>query len=109
MAHSKFSPSASSRWLVCPASIRLSEGIEDTGGAAAQRGTEIHAQAEAMLLGLPEPHPEHFESAIGFVEAVLGLVADGEALLVEERLSFDKYAPDGFGTADVVILPEGLA
>lgn len=103
--HSKFSPSAASRWLACPASIRLSAGIEDTAGPAAQLGTEIHSQAEAMLTGAPEPHPEHFDAAIGFVEAVRGLLADGETLLVEQRLHFDHYAPDGFGTADVVILP----
>lgn len=104
MAHSKFSPSASGRWLVCPASIRLSEGIEDTGGAAAQRGTEIHAQAEAMLLGLPEPHPEHYDVAAGYVKYVRQVAAGGE-LLIERRVHFDAWAPGGFGTADAIVLP----
>ena len=106
-AHSKFSPSAASRWLACPASIRLSDGIESSAGAAAQLGTEIHAQAEAMLTGAPWPHPEHHDLALEFVDAVRALVGPGDTLLVEQLLWFDDYAPDGFGTADVVILPGG--
>lgn len=104
-AHSKFSPSAAARWLACPASIRLSEDIEDSAGPAAVLGTEIHAQAEAMLTDAPEPHPEHRDIALEFVDAVRALVWPRDTLLVEQLLWFDDYAPDGFGTADVVILP----
>jgi hypothetical protein len=40
-------PSASSRWIACPASARLSQGIpESPSGEAAQAGTAIHALAE---------------------------------------------------------------
>ena len=41
-------PSASSRWIACPASIRLSEGIPyEPSGEAAQIGTAIHALSES--------------------------------------------------------------
>jgi len=40
-------PSAASRWIACPASVRLSQGIEqEPAGEAAQIGTAIHALAE---------------------------------------------------------------
>jgi len=40
-------PSASSRWIACPASVKLSEQVPDRpSGEAAQIGTAIHALAE---------------------------------------------------------------
>jgi len=40
-------PSAASRWIACPASVKLSVGIpEQPSGEAAQIGTAIHALAE---------------------------------------------------------------
>lgn len=108
-AHSKFSPSASNTWLRCPASIRLSDGIEDTAGADAIRGTEIHATAEAILCGNPVPHPEHTDEAQPYVDYVRGLTGPGDKLLVEQVLPLAPYAPDGWGTADAVILSDGVA
>jgi hypothetical protein len=105
MTHSIFSPSGASRWMACPASIRLSADLPDTTTEAAERGSEIHLTAEQMLLGLPITHPEHEEYASQYVDFVCSLVGEGDVLLIEERLHFDEYAPGGFGTADVVILP----
>jgi hypothetical protein len=93
--------------MACPASIRLSADLPDTTNEAAERGTEIHKQAEAMILGLPEPHPEHYEYAANYVDFVMSKVGDGELLLVEQVLSFERWAPGGFGTADIVIVPKG--
>lgn len=42
MKHSIFSASAAHRWVACPGSIALSEGIPDTSSAAAQEGTMLH-------------------------------------------------------------------
>jgi len=40
-------PSSASRWIACPASVRLSEGVPyEPAGEAAQIGTAIHALAE---------------------------------------------------------------
>lgn len=55
-AHARFSPSASSRWLECPASVRLTEELharrpelaEDRAGEAAVLGTIVHGLAEAI-------------------------------------------------------------
>ena len=40
--HAVFSPSASHRWIRCPASIKMSEGIEDTTSVYAHEGTVCH-------------------------------------------------------------------
>lgn len=51
-AHARLSPSASLRWLGCPASIKLSEQIPERGaGAAAQAGTLMHTVIERRLHG----------------------------------------------------------
>jgi hypothetical protein len=79
--------------------------LPDTTNEAAQRGTDIHLTAEQLLLGLPIMHPEHAEYAAEYVDFVRGLVEPGDDLLIEQRLSFEEYAPGGFGTADAVIVP----
>ena len=105
--HSKFSPSGAPRWLRCPASIRLSEGFPDTTNPASQRGTDIHAQAEHILLAEdgPGPFPEHHEYAATYANYVRSLIGEDDLLYVEKSLSFRRWAPDGFGTADAVIVP----
>jgi hypothetical protein len=51
----KLRPSAASRWINCPASVKLCEGIPNSpAGEAAQIGTAIHAVAETCILtGVP--------------------------------------------------------
>lgn len=47
----KLRPSAASRWLQCPASVKLCENIPyQPAGEAAQIGTAIHAVAETCIL-----------------------------------------------------------
>lgn len=48
-AHARFSPSAAHRWVRCPASIKLSEGFNDTGSEAADEGTAAHFLASECL------------------------------------------------------------
>lgn len=44
--HARCAPSASSRWLKCPSSVKISENISDTSSFAAERGSMCHALAE---------------------------------------------------------------
>jgi hypothetical protein len=49
-------PSAASRWIACPASVKLSVGIpEQPSGEAAQIGTAIHALAELCFKAKSSP------------------------------------------------------
>ncbi len=52
MDHAKLSPSSAERWMTCPASVRLSEGIEERQGVNghAQYGSAAHKVAELCLV-----------------------------------------------------------
>lgn len=49
MAHSRFSASASERWLACPGSLALSQGLESEPSFASAEGTMLHALGEQCL------------------------------------------------------------
>lgn len=48
-AHAKLSPSGAARWLACPGSIRLAEGMPDKRSSFAAEGTAAHTLAEICL------------------------------------------------------------
>lgn len=66
--HAKLSPSAADRWMVCPGSVLLSEGIEDPSSAYADEGTAAHYLA-ATCLG-------EEKNAIDFVGGFVYLIVD---------------------------------
>jgi len=47
--HAYFAPSASPRWLACPGSLALSEGIEETTSVYAHEGTVCHEVSARCL------------------------------------------------------------
>lgn len=48
-SHAKLGASASHRWMHCPGSLRMSEGIEDKGSSYAREGTAAHELGERVL------------------------------------------------------------
>ncbi|UDL89822.1 DUF2800 domain-containing protein [Mesorhizobium sp. PAMC28654] len=50
-AHAKRSPSSAHRWMNCPGSIRMSEGLENKSSIFADEGTAAHMLAERCLRG----------------------------------------------------------
>lgn len=48
-AHARLAPSAAHRWMHCPGSVRLSEGIPNTSSAFAAEGTAAHELAAWCL------------------------------------------------------------
>ena len=51
VAHAKLSPSASKRWIACPASVSLTAEIKRTSNPSARLGTFTHLVGEKLLLG----------------------------------------------------------
>jgi hypothetical protein len=113
LAHYKYAPSSSSRWIPCPGSA----GAQSQGGDAAALGTLAHGVGEAKLSGKPLA-PEHVEAfnalsvdddlemtaAINlFVDYVRGLpvLADGGELFTERRIG-SKIILEHGGTIDVL-------
>ncbi len=124
--HAVLSASSSHRWLHCPPSIRLSEKYEDMTSSYAAEGTDAHELCEHRLkelLSLPTENPvdslsyyseEMEECANSYATYILELVESAKAncfdpiILIEQRVDFSAYVPDGFGTADCIIISDGV-
>ena len=125
-SHATLSASASHRWLMCPPSVRLSEQFPDDGGSEfAAEGTEAHELCEYKLksaLGMPAedpvPHLKRYceemeDCASGYAVHVLSLVEEVKQtcrdpkVLIEQRVDFSEWVPEGFGTADCIIVADG--
>ena len=127
-AHALLSASGSKRWLSCTPSAKLEATLpEPKRGSGAfdfsQEGTMAHSLAEAKLrhyygqIGIEEYQREeeiikatpyynddfeaHVDSYVLYVRSQIG---EGDTPLFEQRVDFSDFVPDGFGTADVVIL-----
>lgn len=118
-AHALYSASGAHRWMNCAGSMRLEAGIEDTTSTFAEEGTAAHALAETCLiknLDADQMIGEEFngftvdEIMAGFVQEYLDFVKPlGGDLYIEQRVDFSNWAPDGFGTADAVVLKDDEA
>jgi hypothetical protein len=114
MSHSFLGPSASERWINCPPSARLCEGVADEESAAAAEGTAAHALAEWKLraaLGMevgikPEcadsEMERHTDDYVSFV-----MEQHGRSVFVEQQVDFSEWVPEGFGTSDAVVITDG--
>lgn len=128
--HALLSPSASHRWLHCPAAPRLEEGIKDEGSDYAAEGTLAHAYCAMKLknfLGLPTDGEKEEIAALQekygtgemaeYTDTYATIVLEkynaaraatpDTQLLVETRLDFSDYVPEAFGTADAIIIADG--
>ena len=127
-AHALLSASGSKRWLMCTPSAKLEAILpEQKRGAGAfdfsQEGTTAHSLAEAKLrYHFGQIGTEEYENEIGTIKAtpyynddfeahvdsyvlyVRSQIGEGDTPLFEQRVDFSDWVPDGFGTADVVIL-----
>jgi len=127
-AHALLSASGSKRWLSCTPSAKLEATLPEPkrGNGAfdfSQEGTMAHSLAEAKLrhyygqIGIEEYETEYniikatpyynddFEAHVdSYVLYVRSQIGEGDTPLFEQRVDFSDWVPDGFGTADVVIL-----
>lgn len=118
--HAILSASSSNRWLECPPSARLNDLVQDTVSPYAKEGTEAHALCEHRLKEAlemestdPIPHLSMYSqemedvanSYVLFIQEIIE-GASNPQVLIEQRLDFSDFVPDGFGTGDCVILAE---
>lgn len=123
-AHAVLSASSSHRWLHCNPSARLELEFADSSSEAAAEGTAAHALAEHKLrkaLKLRSRKPiskydcdEMDEYTSDYAQFVLEQLAEARQrcsdpqVLIEQRLDFSCYVPDGFGTGDALIVADRL-
>lgn len=121
--HALLGASSSARWLVCTPSARLEAMFPDEQSPYAAEGTVAHDLAEAILRhkleGKKAPKLDDYSTEM--VEAVNRYVdiceekvneararsSDAEAM-IEARLDFSRWVPEGFGTGDMVIVADGI-
>jgi len=102
--HSKFGPSAAEKWLNCPGSIQMEEGLTETESPYAAEGHKAHELAEAVLRGkaliFSDYDPEMVDHVMGYVAYVRELGGRQE---YEQVVSYDEWIPGGYGTADAIV------
>lgn len=121
--HALLSASSSKRWLNCTPSARLEEqfGREDAGPYA-EEGTAAHALAEHKVkkcLRKRSKRPvsdyqcdEMEECTDGYASYVMEQVelakqdCKDPVVLIEQRLDYSAYVPEGFGTGDLLIVAD---
>ena len=122
--HAVLSASSSHRWLHCNPSARLELEFEDRETEAAAEGTAAHALAEhklrkALKMRSTRPVSKYDSDEMelytdGYMEFVLEAIEEARKdcpdpkVLIEQRLDFSCYVPDGFGTGDCLIVADKL-
>ena len=120
--HAVLSASASHRWLNCNPSARLELEFEDRESEAAAEGTAAHALCEHKLrkaLKMRSRKPtsqydsdEMDEYTDGYITFVLETLEEARnvctdpIILIEQKLNFSRFVPDGFGTGDCIIISD---
>lgn len=121
--HSILSPSGAHRWMNCTPSARLEQEFEGTESEAAKEGTAAHALCEHKLkkaLHMRSKRPvsdynsdEMEECSDAYVDFVMEQyelakqTCKDPVVLIEQKLDFSCYVPDGFGTGDCIIISDG--
>lgn len=118
--HAILSASASHRWLHCTPSVRLEQGFEAETSVFAEEGTAAHELSEHKLrkfLKIKSRKPksefhcdemeEYTDIYVNFAIELITKVRKSckdPIVLIEQRLDFSNYVPEGFGTGDLVIV-----
>ena len=122
--HALLSASASHRWLNCPPSAKLCADIKDEASPYAKQGTDAHSLCEFKVLTALGQHPpdptddlDYFDQEMAYCtdeycSYVMEQLTEAKThckdpqVLVEQRLDFSKWVPEGFGTGDCLIVAD---
>lgn len=131
--HAKLSASGAKRWLFCQKSVSLEQEFPEETSSYAQEGTVAHELGELNLhlalgeitkaqhkkqleiLKKSEYYNQEMEEAIAtYVDVVMELYAEAKSscqdaiIMLEQRVDFSEWVPEGFGTSDVVIIADNI-
>lgn len=132
MAHAMLSASGSHRWMACPPSARLELEFPEKTSEYAEEGHFAHALAELKLsraianttkpsvfkkrLAEMRQDPMFSPAMEEYIDQYVNLVSEifltakkqcsDTLVLLEQRLNFSQWVPEGYGTGDVVIITD---
>lgn len=126
MSHALLNASGASRWLNCPPSARLEEQFPDSTSEAAAEGTLAHALGELKLQKYFTPmskatftkrhnkikaDPLYTKEMEDYTDEYLDYIKETAlrypsqpTITIEKKVDFSSYAPEGFGTADCILI-----
>ena len=126
--HAVLSASGAHRWMTCPASAMLEQQFPDTASDAAKEGTLAHELAEAKVKqyffpdtfsrqklaavvrrlkkdSLWEDEMDRYtEEYLDYIKREAISFSAIPYVAVEKRIDFSDYVPEGFGTADCILI-----
>ena len=120
--HAILSASASKRWMNCTPSALLEKQFADEESIYAAEGTAAHALAEHKLKRflkkrskrpvsdydcdeMEECTDDYVSFAMEQIEKAKQSCSD-PVVMIEQRLDFSRWVPEGFGTGDLVIVAD---
>ena len=126
-AHAILSPSSAKRWINCPPSARINAEAPQKDTVYTREGTLAHAVCElkARKHFLTGVGPKKYQAAMDkfradelwqdemeghtdtYLEALKDIAAQYSApphVALEVKVDFSEYVPDGFGTADCLMI-----
>ena len=128
--HALLGASKAHQWLACPPSVRWEEQFTDPGPSeAAEEGTLAHALAEDHLRKVlagkrvttpkkikenPLYRPAMEEHVFVYTDEIADTVTkmrengDDPIVYIEQMLDLGSWVPDGFGTADCIVIGNGV-
>ena len=127
MAHALLGPSSAARWIACPPSVKLCEQFEDVESEYAKEGSLAHEIAELKVRKLIDPgltsrkftaamkklkekelYQEEMQGYtdeyVEFIQEQMYSYSTSPHIAVEQKVDFSEYVPDGFGTADCILI-----
>lgn len=118
--HALLSASSAHRWLACPPSAVAAEAYPEQDTEFTREGTLAHEVAEWIASGASKTKPlpigqddgitpEMLECAHGYRDYIQEQVKSDDAIvLLEQRVDYSPWAPNGFGTCDCIIIQGDL-
>lgn len=127
-AHALLSASSAERWIYCPPSARLQEQFPEETSEYAEEGTLAHAICELKLRRiflepgmtdktfntrlnklkkqeLYKPEMLRFtDEYVDYIKEIAYSYPVSPSIAVEKRVDYSHIAPEGFGTADCIII-----
>lgn len=126
-AHALLGASSSARWLACSPSARMCEDIPETESPYAAEGTLAHEICELMLtkaytlalgpkafttrLNKLKKHELYQDEMLKcadvyleYIDSIMLSYPSTPHIAIERRVDYSAYVPEGFGTADCIIV-----